>query len=50
MDIAQSEQTQSKAVSYAVEVKWKSLSCVQLFVTPWTIQCMEFSKPEYWSG
>ena len=30
--------------------KWKSLSCVQLFATPWTIQSMEFSKPEYWSG
>ena len=23
---------------------------VQLFVTPWTIQSMEFSRPEYWSG
>ena len=22
----------------------------QLFVTPWTIQSMEFSRPEYWSG
>ena len=30
--------------------KWKSLSCVRLFVTPWTIQSMEFSRPEYWSG
>ena len=30
--------------------KWKSLSCVQLFVTPWTIQSKEFSRPEYWSG
>ena len=30
--------------------KWKSLSCVQLFATPWTIQFMEFSRPEYWSG
>ena len=30
--------------------KWKSLSHVQLFVTPWTIQSMEFSRPEYWSG
>ena len=28
----------------------KSLSCVQLFVTPWTIQSMEFSRPEYWNG
>ena len=25
----------------------KSLSYVQLFATPWTIQSMEFSKPEY---
>ena len=33
-----------------VEVKWKSLSHVRLFVTPWTIQSMEFSRPEYWSG
>ena len=32
------------------EVKWKSLSCVQLFVSPWTIQSMESSRPEYWSG
>ena len=32
------------------EVKWKSLSCVWLFVTPWSIQFMEFSRPEYWSG
>ena len=25
------------------------LSCVQLFMTPWAIQFMEFSRPEYWS-
>ena len=30
--------------------KCKSLSCVRLFATPWTIQSMEFSRPEYWSG
>ena len=35
--------------------KWKSLSCVWLFVTPWTVACqaplsMEFSRQEYWSG
>ena len=30
--------------------KWKSLSRVQLFATPWTKQSMEFSRPEYWSG
>ena len=32
-----------------------SLSCVQIFVTPWTIGLqallfMEFSRQEYWSG
>ena len=32
------------------EVKLKLLSCVQLFATPWTIQSMEFFRPEYWSG
>ena len=30
--------------------KSKSLSRVRLFVTSWTIQSMEFSRPEYWSG
>ena len=30
--------------------EWKSLCHVQLFVTPWTIQFMEFFSPEYWSG
>ena len=30
--------------------KWKSLSQVRLFATPWTIQSLEFSRPEYWSG
>ena len=30
--------------------KWTSLSRVRLFVTLWTLQCMEFSRPEYWSG
>ena len=30
--------------------KWKSLSRVQLFATPWTIQSMQFSRPEYWNG
>ena len=35
--------------------KWESLSCVQLFATPWVVVCqaplsMEFSKQEYWSG
>ena len=30
--------------------KWKLLSRVRLFATPWTMQSMEFSRPEYWSG
>ena len=30
--------------------KWKSISCVRLSVTSWTVQSMEFSRPEYWSG
>ena len=29
--------------------KWKLLIRVQLFATPWTIQFMEFSRPECWS-
>ena len=37
-------------VSKEAKEKWKSLSHVQLFATPWTIQSMEFSRPEYWSG
>ena len=33
------------------EVKWKSFSCVRLFVTPMDYtQSMEFSRPEYCSG
>ena len=30
--------------------EWKSPSHVQLFGTPWTIQSMKFSRPEYWNG
>ena len=30
--------------------EWKSLSRVWLFETPLTVQSMEFSRPEYWSG
>ena len=38
-----------------VKVKLKSLSCVLLFATPWTVAyeippSMEFSRQEYWSG
>ena len=30
--------------------KWKSLSTVRLLEAAWTVQSMEFSRPEYWSG
>ena len=30
--------------------KRKVLSHVRLFVTLWTVQSVEFSRPEYWSG
>ena len=38
-----------------MKVKVKSLSCVQLFVTPWTVAhqappSMAFSRQEYWNG
>ena len=36
--------------NFKVKVKCKLPSCVQLFVTPWTIQSMEFSRAEYWIG
>ena len=47
------------AISFSNAWKWKvkvkSLSRVQLFVTPWTVACQEplsmgFSRQEYWSG
>ena len=34
-------------VYFQSEVK---VSHVELFATPWTIQSMEFSRPEYWSS
>ena len=40
--------------SFWKKMKMKSLSCVWLFVTPWTVTCqappsMGFSRQEYWS-
>ena len=37
-------------VCWGVGWKWESFSLVRLFVTPWTIQSIKFSRPEYWSG
>ena len=33
-----------------VKIQWKLFSHVWLFVTPWTTQSMEFSRPDHWSG
>ena len=45
----------SRLVITFLPKKVKSLSCVQLFATPWTIACqaplsMESSRQEYWNG
>ena len=42
-------------IDHKVKVKWKALSSIPLFATPWTAACqaplsMEFSRQEYWSG
>ena len=44
-----------EAVDYLLIVHVCVLSCVWLFVTPWTVAhhaplSMEFSRQEYWSG
>ena len=44
-----------KRHSNILKVKVKSLSCVRLFATPWTVAyqappSMGFSRQEYWSG
>ena len=45
----------TKRTTIKVKVKVKSLSCVQLFATLWTVTyqaplSMGFSQQEYWSG
>ena len=42
-------------IKYMEYEKAKSFSCIQLFVTPWTVayqapSSMGFSRQEYWSG
>ena len=41
-------QSQRKAMPKNVQVK-VAQSCLT-FVTPWTIESVEFPSPEYWSG
>ena len=58
---SQKSQTQLEQLSTAhvdickVKVKVKSLRCVRLFATPWTVAyqaplSLGFSRQEYWSG
>ena len=56
-DISTQESNQGllhcRRILYQWSYQWsllKSLSRVWLYRTPWTIQSMEFSRPEYWSG
>ena len=57
--ILQARTLECTAISFSNAWKWKekvkSLSCVQLFATPWTTAyqappSMGFSRQEYWSG
>ena len=44
--------TQTHVHTYTLHLSemWKPLSHVWHFETPWAIQSMELSRPEYWSG
>ena len=47
--------TEGSHSTYPLKVKVKSLSCVHLFATPWTVAhqappSIGFSRQEYWSG
>ena len=49
------DETTGPAYPPGAKVKCESLSCVRLFVTPWTVACqsplsMGFSRQEYWNG
>ena len=50
------EEKKNRLCYYEMSIrKVKSLSCIQLFATPWTVACQAplsvgFSRQEYWSG
>ena len=48
-EIFQARKLEGVAISSSLAYL-KSLSRVRLFVTPWTVQSVKFSRPEYWSG
>ena len=41
--------TSSFSLNHSESEKRKTLSRVRLFLTPWTIESLEFSRPGYWS-
>ena len=45
-----SKMFESHILKLKITLEWVSESHVRLFVTSWTIQYMEFSRPEYLSG
>ena len=48
--VTESDITEWLNWTYKYVSKWKSFSSVWLFMTPWTMQSMEFSRLECWSG
>ena len=48
-EIFQARKLEGVAISSSLAYL-KSLSRVRLFVTPWTVESVKFSRPEYWSG
>ena len=52
-NLPEMQETQVQSLGWEdplTKVRVKVLSCLWLFETPWTIQSLEFSTPEYWSG
>ena len=54
-DISAAPRTGSPRSRTQSQLKWKLLSCVQLFATPWTVACQAplsrgFPRQEYWNG
>ena len=56
VELSQPYVTTGKTIDLTIQtfvgrvMKWKFLSRVQLFATPWTVHSMGFSRPEHWNG
>ena len=44
------KQIKKKPWNHTKYLLWKMFGRVQLFATPWTVQSVDFSRPEHWSG